>query len=280
MNLPLEEALQQQSNKQQLQYEAYKSRKRSLLYNRYFILGILAILIIWSWVGTKFHIMDLFSGFSNMAIFIFQDLLPPDFTTIPSFVGPILETLYMSYVGLLFSVTFSLFFGLMAAKNTTVHPAVAIVSRSFIAFLRSIPAMVWGILLVAAIGLGPLAGTLALGLSGIGILGKAFADLLEEIDENQVNAVRATGANWYQVIGQAVWPQFKPGFVGWSLYKMDLNIREASVLGVVGAGGIGFALEGSISLFQYQQASVGILAIFALILVVEFITAKLREKII
>ncbi|WP_054635028.1 hypothetical protein [Thalassobacillus sp. C254] len=82
------------------------------------------------------------------------------------------------------------------------------------------------------------------------------------------------------MIGQAVWPQFKSGFVGWSLYKLDLNIREAAVLGMIGAGGIGLALSERISLFHYQQAAVGILMIFALILLVEFTTAKIRERIL
>jgi phosphonate transport system permease protein len=224
--------------------------------------------------------MDLFSGAANMTVFIFQDMLPPDFSAIGAFIAPALDTLYMSYIGLFFSVFFSLVFGVMAARTTAIHPIAAFLSRSFITFLRSIPAIVWGILLVAAIGLGPLAGTIALGMSGIGILGRAFADLLEEIDQNQTDAVRATGANWFQIIGQGVWPQFKPGFISWSLYKMDLNIREAAVLGVVGAGGIGYALESSISLFQYREATVGILMIFMLILCVEFTTAKIREKIL
>ncbi|GAB3804868.1 phosphonate ABC transporter, permease protein PhnE [Virgibacillus kimchii] len=267
-------------NPYEVQYRKFNHRNRKLSQNHFIIWAIIAVLVVWSWIGTNFNMMDLISGAANISVFIFQDMLPPDFTTIGSFIGPALDTLYMSYVGLIFSVVFSLFFGFMAARTTTIHPAIAITSRSFITFLRSIPAMVWGILLVAAIGLGPLAGTIALGLSGIGILGRAFADLLEEIDYQQVEAVRSTGASWFQTIGQGVWPQFKPGFVSWSLYKMDLNIREAAVLGVVGAGGIGYALEGSISLFQYQEATVGILMIFILILLVEFTTAFIREKIL
>lgn len=224
-------------------YTEFNRGKRKLLSNRFMIWAIIVVLVLWSWIGTNFNIMDLISGVANMCVFIFQDMLPPDFSSIGSFIGPALDTLYMSYTGLIFSVIFSLFFGFMAARTTTVHPMIAVLSRSFITLLRSIPAMVWGILLVAAMGRGPFAGTLALGLSGIGILGRAFADLLEEIDRHQVDALRATGASWFQTIGQGVWPQFKPGFVSWSLYKMDLNIREAAVLGVVGAGGIGYALE-------------------------------------
>ncbi|MBP1968509.1 phosphonate transport system permease protein [Virgibacillus natechei] len=280
MSIPLERVKFLPFNQREKQYAELKRRQRKLLKNRLMIWLIIAGLVIWSWIGTSFSMVALFSGATNITAFIFQDLLPPDFSTIGSFVSPALETLYMSYIGLIFSLVFSIFFGFMAAKNTTIHPIAAVISRSFIALLRSIPAIVWGILLVAAIGLGPLAGTLALGLAGIGILGKAFSDLLEEIDHHQVDAVRATGASWLQIMGQGVWPQFKPGFVSWSLYKMDLNIREAAVLGVVGAGGIGYTLESSINLFQYRQTTVGILFIFVLILIVEFTTAKIRERIL
>ncbi|WP_062049203.1 ABC transporter permease subunit [Bacillus sp. JCM 19034] len=168
----------------------------------------------------------------------------------------------------------------MAAKNTTFHPILALASRSIIAFLRAVPALIWAITLVVAFGLGALSGTIALALSGVGILGKAYADVLEGIDPKQVEAVRSTGASWFQVMGQAVWPQFKTGFVAWSLYKMDLNIREAAVLGLIGAGGIGYTLQGHINLFQYNKATVGILMIFILILIVEYITAKVRERLL
>ncbi|MCR6109370.1 phosphonate ABC transporter, permease protein PhnE [Bacillus sp. A301a_S52] len=257
-----------------------KRRRKMVLKNRLVILTIITALIVWAWHGTGFSLSFIYTGAANMTAFIFTELLPPDFSAAGRYIQPALQTLYMSFVGMIFAVVFSLVLGFMAAKNTSFHPVLAFSSRAFIAFLRAIPAIIWGMTLVVAFGIGSLAGTLALGLSGIGVLGKAFADVLEEIDSAQVEAVKATGASWFQTMGQGVWPQFKTGFVAWSLYKMDLNIREAAVLGLIGAGGIGYTLQGNINLFQYKQASVGIIMIFVLILSVEFTTAKIREKLL
>lgn len=285
MALPLKEKYEIERRKEEQSLEenlfvSYKSGMKTILINRLLIWFTLLALVVWSWIGTSFQLMDIVYGFTNITEFIYQDFLPPDFQSIGQFISPALDTLYMSYTGMVMSVIFSIFFGLMAARNLSFHPIIAFLSRAVIAFVRSVPAIVWGILLVVGIGLGPMAGTIALGLSGVGILGKAFADILEEIDEKQIEAIRSTGAGWFAIIGQAVWPQFKSSFVTWSLYKMDLNIREAAILGVVGAGGIGYALEGRISLFQYEQAATGILIIFLMIVCVEYVTAKIREKII
>ncbi|WP_054635029.1 ABC transporter permease subunit [Thalassobacillus sp. C254] len=175
-------------------YQDYVRRKKMIAKNRALTLSIILAAIIWAWIETNFSILYLFSGASNIFTFLFTDLLPPDFSAISMFIMPALDTIYMSYVGMIVSVVFSLFFGVLAAKNTTFHPLLGFTSRSVISFLRAVPAIVWGIILVSAIGLGPFAGTIAIGLSGIGILGKAYADLIEEIDMGQVEAVRSTGA--------------------------------------------------------------------------------------
>ncbi|TMW72738.1 phosphonate ABC transporter, permease protein PhnE [Alteribacter natronophilus] len=261
-------------------YTEYKRRRKILLKTQGTVFGVIGLLALWSLWGTGFNLLSIITGTYDMFVFMFTDLFPPDLTAIGSLIGPALDTLYMSYVGMVISVVFSLVLGILAAENLTPHVIIAKVSRAITAFLRSVPAVVWAIILVAGIGLGPLTGTIAIGLSGIGILGKAYAEVLEGMDKNQIEGVRATGAGWFQVMGQAVWPQFKAGFVSWSLYKLDMNIREAAILGLVGAGGLGYYLQSSISLFQYQTAAMAILMIFALILLVEFITAKLRERII
>ncbi|PYZ92760.1 phosphonate ABC transporter, permease protein PhnE [Salipaludibacillus keqinensis] len=261
-------------------YSEYKRRRKIMLKSQGFITAIILLLAIWSIWGTGFNLLSLFFGTYEILVFIFTDMFPPDLTVIGQLIGPALDTLYMSYVGMVISVVVSLVLGVLAADNLTPHWTIARVSRAVTAFLRSVPAVVWAIILVSGIGLGPLTGTIAIGLSGIGILGKAYAEVLESIDGAQLEGVRATGANWFQVIGQAVWPQFKAGFVSWSLYKLDMNIREAAILGLVGAGGLGYYLQGSINLFQYKEAATAILMIFALILMVEYMTAKIRERII
>src|SRR5206468_4361101 len=108
------------------------------------------------------------------------------------------------------------------------------------------------IILVAAYGLGPLVGTLALVISALGNLIRAYAEVLEEIDMAQVEAVRATGAKYLQVLAQAVWPQFWTGFIAWSLYQLELNIRSSTIIGMVGGGGLGFVIQNGLKLFQFR----------------------------
>lgn len=244
------------------------------------LIVLAAICIYWSSKGTGFAIRHLFTGIPNIIEFLVEDLLPPNFAMWRRFWQPTLETVAMSYAGTFFAVVISFPLGFLAARNTAPTQVVMQVTRAFAVFMRTIPAVVWAMLLVSAVGLGPLAGSLALGLGGAGMLIKSYADSIEEVDKGQVEAVVATGATGMAVLARAVIPQFLPGFVSWSLYRFDLNLRSAAIVGLVGAGGIGFTLQTTIKLFQYKQAAVAILWILALILVIEFITAKLRERII
>lgn len=261
-------------------YDEYRQGKRTRIAKKMIVAAVIGLVVVWSWIGTGFSIMSFWGGLGNIFSFVFFDLLPPDLTVLKKLLGPALDTLYMSIVGVVLAMTFSIAFGFMAASTTSIHPIAAHVFTAIISFLRSIPALILGMFLVVTFGMGTFAGALALAISGIGILGKAYKESLEEINIGQVEALKATGASWIQIAGQAIWPQFKPGFVSWTLYKMDINIREASILGMIGAGGIGYALELSMNLFRYQQAATAILFIFILIVLVEYITLKLRESIL
>ncbi|WP_067725120.1 phosphonate ABC transporter, permease protein PhnE [Oceanobacillus damuensis] len=258
-------------------FEDYKQRKRIRTTKKAVIYSFLIAVVIWAWYGTEFTMLSFITGIGNIVNFIAFDMSPPDFSVLGTLIIPVMETIYMSIVGVVISIFFSIIFGYLAATTTSVHPVVAHIFTSIISFLRSIPAIVLAMFLVGSFGLGSFAGAIALGISGIGILGKSYKEILEEIDMRQVEALKATGADWLQIAGQAIWPQFKPGFVSWSFYKMDLNIREAAILGMIGAGGIGYSLQLSINLFNYEQAATAILMIFLLIVIVEYITLKLRR---
>src|SRR5699024_5731923 len=202
------------------------------------------------------------------------DLLPPDVSRFTSLIQPALDTIYMSFVAMILSAMLAFFLSFLAAYNVTPHPLLQYAVRGLASFLQSIPALVWVLVFVAAYGLGSIAGTIALVLSGTGLLTRSFAEMLEEIDMGPVEAIRSTGGNWVQVMGQAVVPQVLPGMIGWSLYKFDLNIREAAVIGMVGGGGIGFAMQKSLKLFQYKEACMAIVIIFVLIMCIEYFTNR------
>jgi phosphonate transport system permease protein len=261
-------------------YEDYQQRARILLSNRALVGGIIATAFAWAVWGTGFGIVTLVEGFAKAATFVATDLLPPRLDVAPQYIGAALETLYMSYVGMVISVILSIPLGVLAARNITVNRGVAYFAKATTGFIRAVPEIVFAMFLVGVFGLGPLAGTIALGVGGVGILAKNYADSFEKIDMGQLEGLRAAGASWLQILGQGVWPQFKPSFVSWSLFRLDLNIRSAAVLGLVGAGGIGHSLNQAINLYQFKSATTIILMIFVMILAVEALTGALRRRLL
>ena len=165
-----------------------------------------------------------------------------------------------------------------AARNFTPHPSLYYISREFLNFTRALPDLLLALIFVAAIGLGPLAGALALGIHTAGFLGKFFAESLEQIDKGVCEGVAATGANFPQMVMYAGWPSILREALGYVLYIFDRNVRMAAVLGLVGAGGIGLALHDTLRLFNYDQAAALILIILLTILVIDYLSAWLRKK--
>lgn len=267
-----------------MKYEEHLQKMKNIKKeeNTKLIIGtiIALVMIAWSWFNTGFSIRAMINGVPNIYSFIVHDLMPPDFSAYARFIKPTFETLFMAYAGGITAIFISLFLGVMGAKNLFENHLICYLSRAFTTLIRAIPAVVWAVIMVAAVGIGPFAGTISLSLGGAGMLGKTFADAIEDIDMGQVDALRAVGASWWQVLTQAVWPQFLPAFLSWSFYRFDLNIRSAAIVGLVGGGGLGFLLNTTIKLFQFQQSVLGIIWIFGLIIIIEYITAKSRDKIL
>lgn len=204
--------------------------------------------------------------------------IPPDFSDWRSWVKPIIDTVAMSIAGTSLAVALSLPIAILAAKNTTPHPVVYQVSRAVLNFLRSVPELIMGIIFVAAVGFGALPGVLALGLHSIGMVGKFFAESIEHVAEGPLEAARATGATPLQVIYHAVLPQVMPQLADVSLYRWEYNFRASTVMGMVGAGGIGFELMASLRLMQYQEVSAILLAILGMVTIVDYFGANLRTR--
>jgi len=240
----------------------------------------IVLITMWSARETDFSVVSVVRGFGEIVRFIGQDFFPPDFSAFRSLIGPAVNTICISFVAMVVGAVLSLLLSFFAAATTCPYRWLQASVRAVCSVLRNIPALIWALLLVAAYGLGTLVGTLALILTSVGTLTRAYAEILEEIDMGQVEAVRATGASWPQVIAHAVLPQFFPGFVGWSLYKLELNMRASTLIGMVGGGGLGFSIQKGLKLFQFQEVCVAILMVIVLVLTTEFITGKLRERLI
>jgi len=245
-------------------------------------LVILAFMVItaWSMTGIGFSIKEIVSGMGEVIRFITVDMIPPDIFSLPDLMQPLLDTIYMSFVAVVVAAVISFVLAYLASSITTPHPILQIAARGLASILRTIPDMVWVLLLVPAYGLGTLAGTMALLIASVGLLTRSFAEALDEVDKGQLEAVKTTGAGWLQTMSRAVLPQFLPQFVSWSLFGWDTNVRSSTVIGMVGAGGLGFAIQSGIKLFQFEEVTMAILMTVVLFIGIEMITTELRRRII
>ena len=207
-------------------------------------------------------------------------MVPPDWSFIAALWRPMWDTINMATLGTALAIILAVPTAFCAARNTT--PSVAVirpVALFIIVSSRSINALIWALMLVTLIGPGVLAGILAIGFRSIGFCAKLLYEAIEEIDESQVEAVRATGASGAQVTAYGIVPQVLPAFAGISLFRWDINIRESTVLGLVGAGGIGLPLNAAITTLAWTRVSLIILIIIATVVVSEWVSAKVRHAI-
>ena len=205
-------------------------------------------------------------------------MFPPDFGRFESWIMPLIDTVAMSIAGTALAVAFSLPLALLSARNTTPNAIVYQVTRLILNLLRSIPELIMGIIFVAMVGFGALPGVLALGLHSIGMVGKFFAESIEHVDEKPIEAARAAGATPFQVIWHAVLPQVMPQLADTTIYRWEYNFRASTVLGAVGAGGIGFELIAALRVLEYAQVSAILLCILACVTIVDGIGAQLRKS--
>ena len=203
--------------------------------------------------------------------------LQPDFTTRwRDISNGLMESLTMTFTSTVVGVLISIPIGVGAARN--IAPLwVYYICRSIIAASRALQEIIVAIFFVALFGFGAFAGFLTLTFATIGFIGKLLAEDIEDIDEAQAEAIRATGASWLQLINYAIQPQVMPRLIGLSLYRLDINFRESAVIGIVGAGGIGAALNTSLSRYEYSSAGAILLIIIAIVMVAEYSSGYLRK---
>ncbi|MEK7782594.1 MAG: phosphonate ABC transporter, permease protein PhnE [Candidatus Binatota bacterium] len=285
----------------------------------FLLLAVFFLVLWWSFQGAKIRPGELVEGIPQIFVTLGR-MLPPDFSrvtdaksyffpeslsitklllpfpvteeqarikqrwwdnTFPqTIVGATVETVQMALAGTFLALLVAFPIGFLAARNTTPHPAVYHATRVVLNFLRTIPDLALGLLFVAAVGLGAFAGTLALFIHTATVLGKLLSESVENIDEGVVEAIRATGASYTQILTFAVLPQVLPDLISFTLYRLETNIRAASVLGLIGAGGIGYLMNTSFRTFQYQEAAAIVLVLIVLVMVVDYASSRLRRLVV
>jgi phosphonate transport system permease protein len=249
---------------------------------RWFIwlIGVAIFLYCWQQISeatTWFFVWDA----PRIAGDIWDRATPPRWEYITQLGRPIWDTLNIATLGTLIALILAVPTAFLAARNTTpsalfIRPVALLVIVS----TRSINSLIWALLLIAIIGPGVFAGVIAIAIRSIGFCAKLLYEAIEEIDRSPVEAIAATGASRWQVMSYAIVPQILPAFAGIAVFRWDINIRESTVLGLVGAGGIGLQLQASLNVLAWPQVSLILLVILIAVIVSEWISAKIRGAII
>jgi phosphonate transport system permease protein len=240
-------------------------------------------------IGAEVNLRTLFTYFGNFVSYFDRILTLDNGQRVWTDVGEWLwgwrkwlkmlgETLLISYVGTLIGATFAFVLNFFAAENTSPAPWLRFTVRRLLEFARTVPGIVFALIFVIAFGLGPMAGVLAIAIHSTGALGKLFSEIVENADMKPVEGIRSTGASWLSCMRFAVVPQVTAGYASYALLRFEINVREASVMGFVGAGGIGQELVVAIRKFYYSDVSAILLTIIVTVFVIDITTGWLRGR--
>jgi phosphonate ABC transporter permease subunit PhnE len=212
---------------------------------------------------------------------LFARMWPIDWAWYPKVVhAALIETLHTATLGTILAVTMASLVALMVARNITRSVILNSIGRFILVATRSVHAMIWALFFVAVFGPGALAGTMAIAMHSIGFTGKFLSEAIEEAKPGPIEALVAAGASPLAILLKGYWPQVKPAFLSISVFRWDINVRESAVLGLVGGGGLGMALDSALSNLYWDEAGLVLFVIFVVVMVAEVVTAVVRSRII
>ena len=245
----------------------------------YLFLFSLFSTLIFTIIDLEINFIDLFTDSSKYFVDIFTRMMPPDFSNFNSLIRAMFETIEIAFLGTFIAILLSIPVGLFSARNLAPSYFIFLIARIITIFFRAIPEFIIAMILVIAVGFGAIPGVLALGLHTMGFLAKFYAEDIEHVNKGPIEALKSSGASKRQIISFAIIPQIIPSFVANNLYILDRNIRMATMLGIVGAGGIGYELQSSFRMFEYQKVSAIIIIIFVTIFLIDHLSSYIRSKI-
>lgn len=260
-----------------LKYDSQLALERERSVRQALLVAVITVVCLGAlWVTGFFDAQRFIEGWPAMRQ-LASEMVPPNFERWQHWLIPLRDTLAMSIAGTALTIVLSLPLALLAAPNTTPYPLIGQGIRIVLAACRSVPEIILGILFVAAVGFGALPGVLALALHSAGMVGKFYAEAIEHVDPKPMEAAAAAGASRFQVIMHAVLPQVLPQLADITIYRWEYHFRASAVLGIVGAGGIGFELMAALRLIKYDEVSAILLSILACVVVVDSLGSVLRR---
>ncbi len=233
--------------------------------------------IVYATSAVNFDLSRIMRGLPRALNFIGR-MFPPDYSIADIIFNGTIESLQIAIISTVIGTVLSIPVAVMGSANISPKPVYAL-ARLFIIVARSFPPVLVAILFVKAFGFGPFAGILTLIFVSMGFIGKLLAEAIENINKGQIEAVRATGAGWFKVMLYGVAPQVMPRYVGLTIYRLDINLRASTIIGIVGAGGIGGALFNSFQRYEYDISLAILIVIIVLVLIAEWGSGKIRSKI-
>jgi phosphonate ABC transporter permease subunit PhnE len=238
------------------------------------------VVFFWSVSGIGIDPERLRSGFPNMGLLLKFMFFPPDATILPKTLIGLRESLQIAALGTFLAAIVALPFGVLAARNLARLPALPFLGKTILNAIRTFPELILAIAFLKSVGPGPFPGVLAMGVHSIGMMGKLYAERIENVDPGAIEALQATGASQLEIFRHGIIPEVLPDFLSFALYRFDLNVRSASVLGLVGAGGIGMLLnlQRTSGASAYPAIGTIVLCIVATVMLVDLGSAKLRAK--
>jgi phosphonate transport system permease protein len=259
----------------------------------FLLLGFVAFLVLTylslsKQFGIGLDLRQLIDDFGRVSTVLWRDnpnpakhgLLEPNWAYLGQTVGPMLETFQMAVIASVIGCGAALPISFLASRLTSAGRVTLWITRSALSVIRAIPDILYALVFVAAVGIGPLPGVLALILFNIGVVAKLLSETVDGVDQGPTEAARAAGSNQLQTVRWAVLPQVFPNYVAYSLYTFELNIRASTVLGIVGAGGIGRELLAQYKLFNWSNVAVTIVELFVLVFVIEVVSIWLRRRLV
>lgn len=238
---------------------------------------VFAAALVWAARGTEFSLAELARGRANALQYV-RGMFPPDWSVLPKALRALVVTVQMAIMGTVLGFVAALPISFLAARTTALPRFFTTSVKVALNVLRAIPTYVYAVLFVFMVGLGPFPGALGIGVGSFVMLAKLFAEALESVHPAPIEAVKAVGGNAFQVFAYGMLPQALPQFLSHTLYAWELNIGAATIVGIVGAGGIGFELISNIQYFQWQKVAVYVMVLVAMVLLADALSYQIRRR--
>ena len=224
------------------------------------------------------NIVEVMTSLPDLVHFFIQNFLPPNFSNLLAYINPVMETLLFAIVATYISAVLSIILGILMSQMSP-NLVIRVFIRSFVTCLRNIPVLIWASLLVFVFGIGDIVGLIALSLATVGILSRMYAESIDEIASSKLEALKASGASYLQILLHGLIPEFIPAWINWTLFSFEINIRASAILGTVGAGGLGILIQTNLNLRNFHEATTLIMILVVMILIIEVVISNIRSRI-